>query len=81
MLPPPVSQELLASGASWMREAGTIFKPGKGSNKRRFDQAADAYTQARSEIRKRTLRAETLEGMRTGVKVSRIPTGTIEPSS
>ena len=46
-------------------EAGTIFKPGKGSNKRRFDQAADAYTQARSEIRKRTLRAETLEGMRT----------------
>jgi chromosome segregation protein len=46
-------------------EAGTIFKPGKGSSKRRFDQAADAYTQARSEIRKRTLRAETLEGMRT----------------
>ena len=46
-------------------EAGTIFKPGKGSGKRRFDQAADAYTQARSEIRKRTLRAETLEGMRT----------------
>ena len=35
-------------------EAGTIFKPGKGSNKWRFDQAADAYTQARSEIRKRT---------------------------
>jgi uncharacterized protein YhaN len=49
-------------------EAGTIFKPGKGSNKRRFDQAADAYTQARSEIRKRTLRAETLEGMRTALQ-------------
>jgi chromosome segregation protein len=49
-------------------EAGTIFKPGKGSNKRRFDQAADAYTQARSEIRKRTLRAETLEGMRTALR-------------
>jgi uncharacterized protein YhaN len=49
-------------------EAGTIFKPGKGSGKRRFDQAADAYTQARSEIRKRTLRAETLEGMRTALQ-------------
>ena len=49
-------------------EAGTIFKPGKGSNKRRFDQAAEAYTQARSEIRKRTLRAETLEGMRTALR-------------
>jgi chromosome segregation protein len=49
-------------------EAGTIFKPGKGSGKRRFDQAADAYTQARSEIRKRTLLAETLEGMRTALQ-------------
>ena len=49
-------------------EAGTIFKPGKGSGKRRFDQAADAYTQARSELRKRTLRAETLEGMRTALQ-------------
>ena len=49
-------------------EAGTIFKPGKGSGKRRFDQAADAYTQARSEIRKRTLRAETLDGMRMALQ-------------
>ena len=49
-------------------EAGKIFKPGRGSDKRRFDQAADAYTQARSEIRKRTLRAETLEGMRTALQ-------------
>ena len=45
-------------------EAAKIFKPGRGSDKRRFDQAADAYTQARLEIRKRTLRAETLESMR-----------------
>jgi uncharacterized protein YhaN len=49
-------------------EAGKIFKPGRGSDKRRFDQAADAYTQARTEIRKRTLRAETLEEMRTALQ-------------
>jgi uncharacterized protein YhaN len=49
-------------------EAGRIFKPGRGSDKRRFDQAADAYTQARAEIRKRTLRAETLEGMRMALQ-------------
>jgi len=45
-------------------EAAKIFKPGRGSDKRRFDRAADAYTQARIEIHKRTLRAETLESMR-----------------
>ena len=38
------------------------------AGKRRFDQAADAYTQARSEIRKRTLRAETLDGMRMALQ-------------
>jgi uncharacterized protein YhaN len=49
-------------------EAGKIFRPGRGSDKRRFDQAADAYAQARAEIRKRTLRSETLEGMRTALR-------------
>lgn len=41
-----------------------IFRPGRGSDKRRFDQAAYAYTQGRAEIRKLTLRADTLEAMR-----------------
>ena len=49
-------------------EAGRIFKPGRGSDKRRFDQAANAYTQARSEIRTRTLRADTLEAMRRSLQ-------------
>jgi uncharacterized protein YhaN len=49
-------------------EAWTIFKPGRGSDRRRFDQAAEAYKQARIEMKKRTLRAETLEGMRADLQ-------------
>jgi uncharacterized protein YhaN len=46
-------------------EAAKIFKPGRGSDKRRFDQAAEAYSQARTEMRKCTLRSDTLEAMRS----------------
>ena len=49
-------------------EAARIFRPGRGSDKRRFDQAADAYTQARSEIRRLTLRADALEAMRKEIE-------------
>ena len=49
-------------------EAAKIFRPGRGSDKRRFDQAADAYTQARSEIRRLTLRADALEAMRKEIE-------------
>jgi uncharacterized protein YhaN len=48
-------------------EAAKIFKPGHGSDKRRFDQAANGYTQARTEVRKRTLRADALEAMRKDI--------------
>ena len=49
-------------------DAAKIFRPGRGSDKRRFDQAADAYTQARAEIRRLTLRADTLEAMRKEIE-------------
>jgi uncharacterized protein YhaN len=49
-------------------EASKIFKPGRGSDKRRFDQAAEAYSQARTEVRQRTLRADALEAMRANIE-------------
>lgn len=49
-------------------DASKIFRPGRGSDKRRFDRAADAYTQARAEIRRLTLRADTLEAMRKEIE-------------
>ncbi len=49
-------------------EASKIFKPGRGSDKRRFDQAAEAYSQARVEVRQRTLRADALEAMRANIE-------------
>jgi len=45
-------------------EASKIFKPGRSSDKRLFDKASEAFTQARQEMKNKILRVEILEGMR-----------------
>jgi uncharacterized protein YhaN len=61
------------SGISRLRrqldeEAAAIFKTGKGSKTRRFDQAAEAYSLARAEMKRLTLRADALEAMRKEIE-------------
>jgi len=52
-------------------EAGEIFRPGKVSQKRRFDQAAGSYAEARQEMMQRTLRADKLRAQRTSLETAR----------
>ena len=49
-------------------EAARIFRPGRGSEKRRFDQAAYAFAKARTDVRKLTLRAESLTDLHSQIE-------------